>query len=280
MFPDKSVFNKVVKKTQKDLRGFFDYNFNEFDYPLLLDDLRRIDALYFSNDFNGMGTLAFSEKLLNWLDDTRKARTVPWVSSGRSLKLPTTQKGLKRLGAFLTHLEGWINRLLSTGAVRDKAQFSPIFLGLKWMEFRNYIIQKNLLKGKWKIVFNSASKQDKTYLGDFVSWLVLFGKSGGPRTLQIMYDAERISESTGEISIPMSRLRKVFLHELGHARTELPYYVECSRLTTGTAWIESIPLHEYEAWIYALIILSTLSSIRARVTRITKNGDLEWRAFI
>ncbi len=283
MLTDKKIVNKVVNKARSDLRAFFNDNFIQSDYASLLADLRKIDPLFFNHEFNDMGVLTFSENLLNWLEVTREEESYPpWIENEEGSWQIAEEKGNENLISFLNHLKMWINRLASTGYPSYHKPFDPLFLGFKWMEFKDWFIEKNLLRGKWDIVFSSASKEDKEYLGNFISWLVLIGKKRGPKTLQIMYDKERLSELTceSEIGISMSRLRKVLLHELGHARTRLKHYDQRFHQEKGIVWIESHPLHEYEAWTYALSIKSSLSCIRARLTRITENGDSEWRAFI
>ena len=116
----------------------------------------------------------------------------------------------------------------------------------------------------------------------FVSWLVLVKNEP---VLYIIYDKEQILNdrdisSLNEWIVCRSRNRRIRLHELGHARVELSWYLDHVNAAQKTTFVCSHPLHEYEAWIYALTIRTLLVSIRSRITRFIENGDYEWLSFV
>lgn len=276
MFTQYEICDEVVEKAGDDIRVFFDRYFiiTSKERRFLIADLRKIDDHTFTHVYNKMGVLRFSWNILVWLEYTRNQLIYPWVDNNGKIQLSKKEVNIQ---SFLKHLEGWINRLVLPGVHPNSSQPSVLSLGRKWWEFRRFIGEKRLMQGEWKVVFYSATNDDKDFLGEFVSWLVTIKNQ---RTLHIIYDKEKILESSSDKGLCISRLRKVFLHELGHARTELLWYLKKVEAAIGTTWIKSLPMHEYEAWIYALTIRSLLVCIRSRVTRIAKDGDSEWLAYV
>ena len=259
MLTGNGICDSVAEKARDDITVFFNRDFliTPDDRSSLLNNLRSIDEHTFTYIYNEMGALEFSWNILIWLEYTRNQLIYPWVVNNGKIGLSKKEVNIH---SFLEHLEGWINRLVLPGKHTDGSQPSPLSLGYEW-----------------KIVFYSADKDEKDFLGEFVSWLVTIKNQ---KTLHIIYDKERIFDSSSDNGLCISRLRKVFLHELGHARIELLWYLKQIEAAIGTTWVRSLPIHEYEAWNYALTIRSLLVCIRSRLTRIRTDGDLEWLAYV
>lgn len=286
MFTKETIFNKIVSTARKDIRDFFETDFNcDFDrtvYVSFLDTLRQIDPTYFTHKFTTMGTLEFVDKLLRWLEDTREELRSPWTKKhGSNIEL-SQDANARKIRSFLIHLKGWINRLVSPGDLKIARPSNPFFTGQKLWGFKNFIGQQRLANGKWDISIQAAHGADKKLLRGFVSWLVLVKNEP---VLYIIYDKEKILSHNDVSSVEgwvvcRSRNRRIILHEVGHARSELPWYLDHVNSVQKTTWVCSYPIHEYEAWLYALTIRSLLVCIRSRITRFIEDGDTEWLAYV
>ncbi len=288
MFTEEKIFFDTVTIARKDIRGFFDsdfkFDFDHTNYTSFLDILRQIDATYFSHRFNGMGSLEFVDNLIKWLEDTRKEPRYPWEERDGNLKLSQDEK-VRKIHSFLTYLKRWVNQLVAPGDLRSIGYGTPFLPGHKFCNFTQFIGQKRLVKEKWYIHIHEANKDDKKLLKGFVSWLVLVKSQP---VLYIIYDREKLlshsnlsvgNGGNGSI-VCRSRNRRIILHELGHARTELSWYLSHVNAAQDTTWLRSHPIHEYKAWTYAFTIKATLVCIRSRITRFIDEGDPEWLSYV
>jgi hypothetical protein len=286
MFTEESVFKNVVEKSRKDISDFFDsdfkFDFDHTNYTSFLDSLRQIDPTYFTHRFNQMGSLEVVDNFLRWLEDTRNERRYPWEERGGTLQL-SQDENVRKIKTFLTYLKGWINQLILPGRLSLPGALPPppyigkIFPGDKSSEFKNFIGKRRLIQGAWDIYFHEANDEEKTLLKDFVSWLVLVRSQP---VLYIVYNKEKILDSSNEWVVQRERFRRIILHELGHACTELPWYIDQVNAAQDTTWVSSFPIHEYKAWLYAFTIRSLLVCTRSRVTRFIEYGDTEWLSYV
>lgn len=288
MFTEESIFNDIVSTARKDIRDFFDsdfkFDFDHTDYTSFLDILRQIDPTYFTHRFNEMGSLEFVEKLLRWLEDTREEPRKPWEKNGDILKL-SQDKNVRKIHSFLTYLKRWVNQLVAPGDLRSIGYGSPFLPGHKFCNFIQFLGQQRLVKGIWDIHIHEIAPEDKKLLRGFVSWLVLVKSQP---VLYIIYDREKILSHSnlsvgngGNVSIVCRlRNRRIILHELGHARTELSWYLSHVNAAQDTTLLRSHPIHEYKAWTYALTIRALLVCIRSRITRFMDEGDPEWLSYV
>ena len=111
----------------------------------------------------------------------------------------------------------------------------------------------------------------------FASWLVVGNDEDQSPTgeLHIISNIAKIeSTSKKDINTQAMRFEKTYLHELGHARTNIEHYFTAP-LLDGVVY--SQPDHETRAWIYSYAIRAFISSARARISRLLRKGDDEWK---
>ena len=85
---------------------------------------------------------------------------------------------------------------------------------------------------------------------------------------------EKIQQKLSHRAEFVSRFERVVLHELGHARIHIDWYL--SQLANGIDMAESYPTHELEAWIYSLAIRTYVVSVKSWITRILSDQDDQW----
>lgn len=274
MFLRSEAVMPIVAMAEGDLRSFFNSNFSIcVDERLsLISHLRSLDAMYFDHEYEDRSSAEFVEGTLSWLEMRQKKGEEPWFREDAD-NLVLRDDGIR---AVLTHLETWLSRLVLAGNKGVPLEGVPFHLRGKWKLFNEFLSQEKLPASPWRIVVHTANENDKRILGSFVSWL---GTTKKEKTLHILINQEAIQDSTSEEGLQHTRLERVCLHEVGHARNQLMWYLEQRNAITQTTWAKSEPWHECEAWAYALILRSLVVAERSRVTRIMAGGDYEWRGY-
>ncbi len=221
----------------------------------------------------------FISKLLHWLEQRRINEDRPWTKQGRKLQLFNPD-----ICKFLKYYENYcLDRLI----IGDKHYLSGddnlSYLLLQFAEeavknadnlkdLNDKIMGQAMPVESIKIEFNRASKKQLKNFGNFASRLHVSRKidDASKVTLQITYNEKIISEKTGS----KKAYESAFLHEIGHARIQLDWYLK--EIAEGIDFIDSRPSHEYEAWVYCQAIQCLIKSLRSRITRLLRDEDKEW----
>ena len=271
-------FSGIASKACDNLVGFLNSNFclSDDDRKDLLDELRSLDAPRFAHAFEVMDVSELIGEIIEWLEKRRKPPQKPWVKLSPDAESDLALQDCPNTRKLLDHLLAWFDRLVLAGGQKGQPEKVSLSLRGKWKLFKDYLGDDILPEKPWKIVIDEAGEGEKKFLGRFVSWL---GTTKHEKTLHILLNTNAIEESSGDRGLVGTRLERVCLHELGHAVTELEWYLAQRRTITGPTWSRSDPWHECEAWAYALMLRMYIVTARSRVTRITKNGDYEWKGY-
>jgi len=271
MFKDFAFFSTKFEYAHSDLCAFFSEHF----YPENIwkeaeHEAQKIDATFpQSNNAHN-----FISEILPWLEE-RKRSTVPispWEVTQGNLVITNTA-----ILMFLNDLKSiWLTRLLMPGPYVDIHQ--PRFYpdgGRTFKYFCKFVGEERITPGvRWRVILRKKSKER---LKNFVSWLVVSPSVGTlkkPNCLIIVIDMEKIQQKLSHRAEFVSRFERVVLHELGHARIHIDWYLK--QLANGIDMAESHPTHELEAWIYSLAIRTYVVSVKSWITRILSDQDDQW----
>lgn len=123
-----------------------------------------------------------------------------------------------------------------------------------------------------EIEADEASKKQLKKFGDFASRLYVYRKRDDTSkvTLLIAFNKAAIEKAKGSHKAYESAV----LHEIGHVRVQLDWYLQ--QIAKGIHFIDAMPSHEFEAWIYAQTVQCLIKSLRSQVTRLLRDEDKEW----
>jgi hypothetical protein len=252
--------SKIAKWAYKDVRFVAEVLFNEADNPIYwpkaswldaLSDAKKIDKNF--QAYNETSLMEFVEPFLIWLEE-RNTR----VSKGSAFH------------HFLELFCHILEDLIEPGHHQKGINGSHITQRLR--DFGCLVANKKLKTKNWTLCFYPKPPNENLY--GFASWLIVYPKD---RELHIMYGKDLIFESNLKTGKAVERLEKIFLHELGHARLDLEFYLAELAKPQATQFIRSTPVHETHAWLYAHIIRAFISSTRSRLCRILQDCDNEWK---
>lgn len=109
---------------------------------------------------------------------------------------------------------------------------------------------------------------EPTYFGidmhGYRSWLLVRPVLDQSSSLIALCDQEALLESSSDNWLCVNRWVRCVLHELGHARLDIDYYVSHR---SGARGAYSLPSQETSAWMYANTVLLLVSSLRAQLDR-------------
>jgi len=208
----------------------------------------------------------FLEPFLDWLERRRVNRLRPWVYRNHQLELEGDSPCLWFLELFHFILgdliePGHAQKGMNGSHITDRLRASGIL-----------IAKRKLINKPWTLTFYPKPPNENLY--GFASWLIVFCKG---KELHIMYDRDQIVESGLKTEKVVERLEKTYLHELGHARSDLEFYLSELAKRPAVQLIRAAPIHETHAWLYAHTVRALLSSARSRVSRLLGEYDNEWR---
>jgi len=217
------------------------------------------EAVTNANDFG-----EFIEPFLVWLEQTAEQPTTPWETDARGEPyLPTSSNCRVFLGSLLYNLQNMIEPSDQDGTKIACCDNQPSHVLQNFARFTSE-------RQNCTLSFNDISWSWGNFPG-FVSWLVVFPNEN---ELHIVSNEAIIEASSRETVTLARRFEKVFLHELGHARTNFEHYLTAPA-PNGVVYAR--PEHETRAWLYAYALLAYISSARSRISRLLRIGDSEWR---
>jgi hypothetical protein len=167
---------------------------------------------------------------------------------------------VSEMRVFLKELHRWLENFASAD------EMLPEFYGTSHiMDFGHFVAQTLERKLHWTNASTGVKTENGRSLkgfpkGSFVSWTIVMDRSN----IHIIYDKERMLSAPAGPRPPFlvqQIFERVLLHEIGHARLQLGFFDFC---LPGQA---SKPVHETEAWLYALVIRTLVIATRARVDR-------------
>lgn len=206
----------------------------------------------------------FFEPFLDWLERRRKKPEAPWKSNDINEPYLQNTTFYRFLSTVLDTLQFLVEPSDPEGRKIDECQDRPSHLleafGRMTTERFGYVLS-----------FNDKILPWDEYSG-FVSWLLVCVEE---KELHIITNNDIINRQVDDTATVARRLEKVYLHELGHAKTRLDYYEKAPVDKRGM--VRSQPNHETRAWLYAYAVMAHISSIRSRITRLLHKGDSEWR---
>lgn len=274
-------FEEITKLAIDDVRGFFSHSFRgkfvEEKYHKLVDELRRLDPITFTDKFESPpeSIIDFVEDLFVWLGKQFTRGASPWVKIQKVIDEKEYGEVYKiksdEINKFLKGIRKWLDHLLGTSLLEDT---SPS-LDNKWKTgFADYMAKNNLPHSPWnEVIFTNANNTD--ILSGFVSRI---GINKQKKYIHIIYDRGKINNYSEERSDKSAYYSKVFLHELGHVRQEkdVDWFLD-KIYKENSSFVLSDPFHEYGAWVYAITVRMILSSIRSWLSRFMDDDDPEWK---
>jgi len=270
MFIPLKKIQEIVEFAYSDVWDFLNEILNDPTYFRHWPKAHWLNAQSYVKQLDGKSPAAsvsdvchFIEPFLEWIEQRRVKNFDPWIIQTNQRKLSSDSSCFYFL-EFLYHILG---SLIEPGH-RDKLIYGRnISDNLK--RLGELVAFNNLENKDWKISF--VPKTNEIELYGFASWLIVYEDD---RWLHIVYDREQIEESTSGSNAVAKRLEKIFLHEIGHARTNLPHYLGW---TSEGNVIRAAPIHETLAWHYSYTIRSCISSARSRISRLLGEYDNEWK---
>ena len=274
-------FNEIQAINTDAHNDLWDFFLDLFDLPVFRGEIESAhkEAAKHDKAFgDAIGAVFedFTEPFLYWLEEREKDAKPPWeVREGDNLRqpmLPSDSKCRKFLLSLLDRLERLVEPSDEDGLKIAKFGYRPSVLLEKFG-------QSTALNRLGCILsYNDCRLEWEKYTG-FASWLIVFkdsenNDSGLKGDIHIVSNIDRIRGSSSETDNQARRFEKVYLHELGHATTNLQYYFDASPVD---GVVTSRPEHETRAWIYACAIQAYVSSARARISRLLRKGDNEWK---
>jgi len=273
MFIPKRKIGKIVKSAHEDVLLGVEALLNDPDNVLsfpnanwlvALEEARRIDPKYPST--KARTCVDFIGPFLTWLEKRNVSGLAPWVRENNKLRIPEESPCRWFLDLFCYILEDLIEPGHS-----DKAK-SGRNITYRLRVFGNLIAKRKLKNRNWILSFFKKPPNENLY--GFASWLMVYPKT---KEIYIMYDKDQISEPDLKGEEVVERLEKIFLHELGHARSDLRFYLGEIAKPQAPQFIRSTPVHETHAWLYSHVVRAFISSARARICRLIQDYDNEWK---
>ena len=236
---------------------------------------------------NAPGAAGFVEFVEPFLDqlEARQADPVqsPWVTDRqKGIYLPRSSKCHFFLKSLLDNLESLIEPSEEQGIKIRQCARQP---STSLQSFARFTAERQ----GCILSYNDIDFDWQRYPG-FASWLIVYRDEEGEEEeeeadaregdeiqqgeLHVVSNVGVITRSSKEMDTLTRRFEKAFLHELGHARTGLLYYFDAPA-TQGT--VCSRPQDEARAWLYTYALETCISSARARISRLVRGGDGEWR---
>jgi len=226
----------------------------------------------------------FIDRFLPWLEDRRgDPLRPPWMIVEKPGKrrekevcLPMTSECLRFLKSLADNLDSLLEPSEEYGIKLRLCGGRPSSLLQSFAMFtarqQNCILSYNDIRFDW----------DKH--PGFASWLIVYAngeeeepvqeKDAVQGELHVVSNEKRIARSSKEVDIQTRRFERAFLHELGHARTKLERYLE-RHAVNGVVY--SLPEDETHAWVYVCGLEACIAGARARMNRLLRRGDGEWR---
>ena len=275
MFVPLAEIQDTHRKALDDICGFL---WDVLDVPTFRSELKaaRDEAVKHDAVFGrvcGTDPCDFVQPFLYWLEHRHEGPSLPWEVkdfNGVGLPLlPSKSKCRVFLVSLLDRLERLTEPSDEAGLKIQKFGHRPSFLLEKLGQF----VAANRLS--CTLSYNDCPLPWNEHVG-FASWLIVFDHSDGALIgdLHILSNIDKIAASSVETDNQARRFEKAYLHELGHARTNLQHYLNASPVD---GIVNSRPEHETHAWIYSSAIQAFISGARARICRLLRKGDNEWK---
>lgn len=273
MFIPFDDIQSIIKDAHSDLGDFLQDHLNVPDF---IGDLKKARDEAKKHDDTFIAATAedlqdFIEPFLEWLEERRESEPpkLPWETDDTyEPSLPHESKCRK----FLINILDRLQRLIEPSGDSLKIQNFGNQVSKSLEDFGRFTASKlNCI-----LSYNDYELQWGKFPG-FASWLVVgYDEDQSPTgDLYIISNINKIeSLSKKNINTQARRFEKTYLHELGHARTNIQYYFTAP-LVNGVVY--SRPEHETRAWLYSYAIRAFISSPRARISRLLRKGDNEWK---
>ena len=254
--------NRCVNLAHRDVLAFLQHHSaNDSDYSFLWkkarEQIRNLDSECKVARVSRIS--GFVGPFLEWLEQRKGPPPLPpWVRQDHK----TVLDHKSFCGKFLRSLHSFLNGLSHPAGKNHNGKQ----IGNQLRRFGTFIATQKLAS---TLLF--YPKPITLKLHGFASWLIV-GKSADKLIIYAVYDQELVRTSATHIVV--RRLEKIFLHEFGHARIHLDYYLKAS---AQKGVIRSRPVDETRAWLYALAVRSYISSARSRISRLIGEYDNEWK---
>jgi hypothetical protein len=274
MFIPQQKIRRIVKKAHEDvllaLESLLKDPDNVHYWPRsgwldALSAVREIDQGFLASNVRLRRPRDFVEPFLDWLELRRSRRLAPWIDSGGQLQISGDSPCLW----FLEFFHHTLGDMVQPGH-EGKRMNGPHISG-RLRDLGTLVAKRRLELKRWTLTF--YPKPPNESLRGYASWLIVYREG---KELHIMYDADLIAESDPPTDTVVERLEKIFLHELGHARCDLGFYLRELERAHVSQLIPADPVHETHAWLYTHAVRAFISSARARVCRLIHDRDDEW----
>lgn len=264
MFIPSKRYRETVEFANEDLRKFFCHDVQRSDYYCSIwhrtrEEAAQLDPHFRSEAFSD-NVATFTESFLTWLEKRKVQVLLPWIKQEY-----VTIERKSAAFEYMMLTKNWLEEFGPAGSIiipQQRVSQSPV----KTKRFAQFVARESISGEKWNLLFHAKGKNDD--LQGFVSWLIVNQKD---KTLNVVYDEEKVNSSTQDMNLAADRMQRVILHELGHARTHLNYLLEKKSPA-------SLSVHEAEAWLYATIVRGLILGMKARICRLLDIPiDDEWR---
>lgn len=171
--------------------------------------------------------------------------------------------------ALLADLRRALNEF-SPSAYTFDGQFPPQLVSLCLEDFGSQVCGAiNASDGEENFAgfsFNTASQDEfpLPMLG-FRSWLLVRPDlEQGSSSALVVFDEKGILASSSDPWLVFNRWLRSILHEIGHARIDMDYYLASGNAETG---VRALPVQETRAWVYANDCMTLISALRSQIDR-------------